>query len=566
MTARAQVEVTASSNRLTAGLALARSKINKWAGSVARGIKGVTGNSTVGNILGNVQSSATGFIVQQAKEVMALDKSLTRFQIAAGKTPEAMNAMRKSIQGISSETAIASADILAGAQTYVDLTGDVKGAEKAMTSFSRIAQASGSTVSDVATATASMQMSMGLSSGDIENAFSGLIAQGKMGAVSLKDMAGELSTLGPMMAKFQGGQGLDGIRSMGAAFQVVRQGAGSAAEANTQLSSVITGVIAHAKTFEKAGVKIYDKDPKTGVKTLRSFHSIVEGISKSKLMKDPTALGKAFGRTEALAAFQSLSKNLELYDDLLKSGQDTAAVQKDLATFMNSSAGKTETAFNNMKLTIAEAFTPERIQMFVGALMKVGEWLAKTVGYIEKTVKLVDEVREKVMGPSVEKRADKLAKRFESTDLAQEAKYGAFGGSSSEGRRAKAQNALRRAAELETKEGGYSEDDEVEIIALRRDAARLSALADEWGNVKDVGIDKAKFSQRYAMADAEKFEKYDVQNALGAAKPVAEATLGLMLSELKKLTAMGGQPINMTADGNAIAKTTDNASNIRTAP
>lgn len=544
MTARAQIEISAGSSRLTSGLAAARAKVMKWAGAVGRGIKGVTDNATVGNFLGGIGNKALDFGLGQAKEVLDFERNLTRFGIAASKNPEQLNKLRTSIQSVSKDTAIGSEKILAGAQTYVDLTGDVAGAEKAMRSFARIAQASGSEVSEIAEATASMQMSMKLDSGDIESTFSGLISQGKMGAVSLKDMAAELATLGPMMAKFKGGTGAEGIKTMGAAFQVVRKGAGSASEANTQLQSVITGIISHAKDFEKAGVKIYDKDPKTGVKTLKSFATIIKGIGDSKLMKDPTKLGKAFGRTEALAAFQSLVNNKKLYEELIEAGGDAGAVQKDLDTYLNSSAGKLDKLFNTLKVSIAEAFTPERVEAFVGAVQKLMGLLSKTVEIVGDITKGLDT--EGAVKQLVSK--DEVAKARKLTD---------------EQKRARADELERKADATKGDELGKRGGRE----GLRDAAAKLRQQAGTWGvNPEGGGFDAATaqmflgaFSQQ--MKDAKK-------NPKAAAAAIAPDSIpGQILAELKKLNAKPNTlNATITADGNKIAKTTANATDNRRSP
>lgn len=542
--ARANIEITASSSRLSAALQRARSTVTGWAKGLARGVGAISGNSTVGNIVGNLQGMATGMLVDQAKGVIDFERSLTRFGIAASQTPEKLAKLRAGISDVSKETAVSRDQILAGAQTYVDLTGDAAGATNAMRSFARIAQASGSSVEDVAQAAASMQMSMKLDSSQIEEAFSGLISQGKAGAVSLKDMASELSTLGPMMAKFQGGKGAEGIRTMGAAFQVVRQGAGSAAEANTQLQSVITGVIAHAKTFEKAGVKIYNKDPKTGVKTLRSFASIIEAIGKSKLMKDPTALGKAFGRTEALAAFSTLVQNKKLYGELLESGKDATAVQKDLDTYLNSTAGKLDKAFNTLKVTVAEALTPERIEGFVNAMGKLVEVLIKAVGLVEQLGQKVDV--EGALGKKIEQ---------SEVDKAQ--------GLTSEQKQA-------RAAELERKAKALDRSDAMGTRGAREGfraaAKKLRGQAGTWGQASDGG---AGFdAQQATIAVAQVIQAAKEQKQGKGPAIDADSTLGLILGELKKLNANGGKPTTTTikADGNQIAKTTSNATDTRRAP
>lgn len=372
---RANIEVTASSGRLASMLSAARSKFSSFAGSVNKGFGKIGSGalaSSVGHAIGGIAQRGLDFVVDQAVAVRDFEKTLVRFQIASGGTTEQMNTMRTAIRKISSETAVADSEILAGAQTYVDLTGDVAGAKDAMAAFARISQASGSSVADVATATAALTDAMKLDPRDVEAAFSGMIVQGKQGAVGLRDFAGLLSGLAPRFAKF-GGSGLLGIGEMGAALQVIRKGFGDAAEAGTGFESLMGALTVNAKKFEKAGVKIFDKDPKTGVKTMRNFTDIIDAIGQSKLMRDPTALAKAFGRKEAMQAFDMLNKNRGLFGELTAAAEDHSAVQKDLATFMESSAGKLDQTWNNIKLAIAEAMTPERIKAFVDGISAAAE-------------------------------------------------------------------------------------------------------------------------------------------------------------------------------------------------
>lgn len=585
--AKAGIEITASSNRLTAGLAKARATITRWAGGMARGIGKIGApaiGTAIGTFAGNLATKGFDSIVDQGKQLIDLERSLTRYQIAAGKTPEAMNAFKSSIRAASRETAIGSADILAGAQTYIDLTGDIDGAEKAMKSFARIAQASGSSVSDIATATASMQMTMGLQAGDIEKVFSGLITQGKVGAISLKDMASELSTLGPMMSKFQNGTGAEGIATMGAAFQVVRQGAGSAAEANTQLQGLITGIVKHAKDFEKVGVQIYNKDPKTGVKTLKPFADIIDGISESKLMKDPTALGKAFGRVEALAAFQSLTRNKALYDELIQKAKTSNAVQADMQTYLQSNAGKIETAFNNVKLSLAEAFTPERITAFVNALTKVADAMVKVVGLLDAAATKAAEVWEMINGPSVEKRADKMTKgriaEFNKTKniggyrtreemeqhISNPEMRASLTRSESDFLKDQRKKVMRENAELNSKPS-LNETEQVSVKSNEQYMEFLDkqiAALDPWN--QGGGINKEQMLHRSAMAPADKFDKYDRAQFVDPVAQEAAKTAQQMLTELQKMAALLAGKTTLVADGNAIATSGANATDTRRAP
>lgn len=346
------------------------------------GAKGLAGNVAggFGTALG---FDAAGGVAGMVGDVMDFTRALTRFQILSGKTPEQMNALRASILGVSNATGISANEVLAGASTYVDLTGDVDGATTAMGSFTKIAQASGASIADVSTAAAAMQDAMKLNPKDFEATFSGLITQGKAGAVGLKDFAGEFSSLLPKFARFKGNLGAEGIMQLGAAFQVARHGFGDASEAATGLESMMGALSKNAGNFEDAGVRIFDT-AKDGTKTFRNLHDIVVDIGKSKLAKDPEALSKAFGRKEAEATYNQLARLPGLYDQMIDAGKDAGSVQRDFDTYMASSSGKMEQAWIKIKNAVATALTPELIQKFADAIGEAADRLTPLVEGMSK--------------------------------------------------------------------------------------------------------------------------------------------------------------------------------------
>lgn len=488
---RATVEITATSSKLSAALSAARAKVSGWASSMARDAGrigtslskrlekalsnkslGKVATSAAGNFLGNMGARGMDALVNTAKDVQSFERNLQRLGIAGSLTTTQLNAMRQQVRNISRDTGVADAEILSGAQTYVDLTGDIAGASAAMNSFARIAQASGASVDDVAQATSALQQSMGLDAKDIEAVWSGLIVQGKAGAVSVKDMAGQLATLGPMMAQFKGGATTEGIRSMGAAFQVVRRGSGSANEASTKLQSLIGSIIKNAPKLEsvlgKGSVLKFNKE--TGKRELQDFEGIIKRIGDSKLMRDPVLLGKKLGNDkESLQAINMLTKEIALFDELKSAASDTGAVQRDLNTYLSSDAGKIDQAFNSLKVTLAEAFTPERIQAFVGALQKLVDVLVAAVSAASKLVETIDiKGASAKFGEDVGKRRA-LAKRHLSADE-------------------KMREADRLQMQANQKYGQYGRDqlspDEVAAqAALEAEARALRSQGDRWANV-----------------------------------------------------------------------------------
>lgn len=390
---RADIEIGAKTTRLAAGLRAARSMVSGFASTAARGIGsafsavnsklklGDTGKAAAGHLLGGIGERGLDSLIDGATAVRDFERNLKRYEITTSGSAASTAAMRSQIAALSKETGIAREEILAGASTYVALTGDAKGASDAMAAFARISQASGASVADVANATAALRTSMGLEAKDIEAVFSGLIVQGKAGAVEIKDMAGELATLAPQFANFRGGKGVEGIREMGAAFQVIRTGAGSASEAATQFQALM-GSLADSETLRKLQaikIRVYDPDG-----SMRSASEIFEDIAKNQKLADPRIIGAIFGRKEAQQAVRSLRNHIDLYRELKVAAQDTGAVQRDLDSYLASDAGRLDKAFNDMKVTIAEAFTPERITAFTNAVQALAEKLGPVVDFIGK--------------------------------------------------------------------------------------------------------------------------------------------------------------------------------------
>lgn len=400
--ARAEIEVTASSQKLAADLNAASAQFKSWAAATARtadrqfkGIgKGVSkaasrGGGALAHFGGDMLTRGFDRVLDAAEGVRTFERDLTRLGITANLGPAAIDKMRTSIRQVSKDTGVSSQQILQATSGYVDLTGDVAGASTMMRTFARTAQASGSDMNDISTAAAALGDSLHIKPEEMESTFSGLINQGKAGAVTLKDLAGELTGLAPKFARFKGMMGREGAIQLGAAMQVARHGFGSASEAATGLESLMGGLTKHADKFAAAGVKVFDIAP-DGTKTFRNLSDIVKEISTSGLAKDPQLLIKAFGRKEGEAMFNTWARLLPMWDQMLAAGQDTDAVNRDLMTYLQSSSGRVDAAFNRMKESIAGAFTPERIEKFASAMERVSNAVGKGVDGVEKFADAVD--------------------------------------------------------------------------------------------------------------------------------------------------------------------------------
>jgi len=381
----ARIELTASSAGVDRGLSETRRKMRQFQRDQAReakaaeraaekarkrflgGARNVAGGVKDGMLTG-LGMDAAGGLQSFATDILDYEKKLTRLQITADKSPETMRAFSDSVMRASNATGIARTEILDAAAAYVALTGDMDTARGSTETWAKISAATGTKVDDIAKAAAALSQQMGITSPQMEAVFSGLAAQGKAGAIELKDLGGELAQIAPQWAMFKDGKGAAGVAKLGAALQIVKRGfGGDAGETVTGLQSLLISLVQHAGDFEAAGVKVFDVD-KTGKKTMKDVFTIVENISKSKLVKDPEAMKKAFGRVEAFRAYLQLSQNKQALEDIVRVGGNASVIQRDFDTYMQSSAGKMEGAWTRIKNAIAEALTPERIAGFASAL------------------------------------------------------------------------------------------------------------------------------------------------------------------------------------------------------
>jgi TP901 family phage tail tape measure protein len=389
----ARIDLTVNSKGMDPGVNDAKRKLRTFEREQARAAKAQekSARKSVGNIKSGVAQGigqAIGLdgiegIKAIVSDVADYERALTRLQITADKSPEVMRAFSDQVMAASNATGLNRKDILDAASAYVALTGDMKTAQESTATWAKIAQATGTPIADISSTAAAMSQQLGITSGDMEAAFSGLAAQGKAGAIELKDLAGLMSQIAPMWGQFKDGKGAAGIAKLGAALQIVKRGfGGDAGETVTGLQSLLVSLQKNAGRFEGAGVEVFDV--KDGKKTMKDVFSIIDAISKSKLVNDPEAMEKAFGRVEAYRAYIQLSQNRDALNDLANKASDAGLIQRDFDTYMASSAGRMERAWTQVKNAVAAAFTPERIEQFAqsieglaGALAPLIEGLGK---------------------------------------------------------------------------------------------------------------------------------------------------------------------------------------------
>lgn len=389
---KAEVEITANSRGLAAKLREARGAFTRFGSElkknvfgkdlIDKGFWGKAGAELVGNLGARGASSFGSVMAEQARAMIDYNNALVRLQINGNASAAQIADIDAKIRHASDATGKSRAEIVAAARQYVALTGDIQGASGAIEAWTRVAQASDSSVGDVASTAQALRDNLKIKPEEMEEAFDVLIGQGKQGAVEMSELKSQLATVTPLMAQFAGGTGIKGLRDLGAAVQVVRKGFGGTEETITGVQSLMTALIKNAGRFQKAGVHVMNVDPKTGVKTLKSFREIIDAISDSKLMRDPTKLEKAFGRVEAYRAFLQLRDNKDMLDQLADSTAYAGTTQRDLAKYTEQAGGRLEIAMQKAKNAIADAFTPERIEKFVHLIEELVPKLGKVADFV----------------------------------------------------------------------------------------------------------------------------------------------------------------------------------------
>lgn len=360
------------------GLRQARSKLGNFArdGEKALGkmrMKAPVGKSSNAFMFGGIPGM--GMLSDAKDEAMEFEKRIARLAIAQGKSNDEMEEFRRETMRISESTGIARLEIMKGVGAYQALTGDTKGATAAAETFARVAQATGAPVDDVATAAASLKQNLKIDSADFEKVFSILSVQGKAGAVELNDFASEIAEVSAQFKKFAGGTGASGAAQMGAAFQVIRKDAGTSSKAATNFMALMTALTRNSKKLKGVGVRVFDKKGQ-----MREFDDIVADIHKKGLRADK--LTDIMGSAEAMRALGALTANMGEFQSLMQT-TDVSSIGRDLEQYLESPAGRAEKAWNKVKLALAEAFTPERIEMAAHAMEDLADIVGGLVGMLE---------------------------------------------------------------------------------------------------------------------------------------------------------------------------------------
>lgn len=304
------------------------------------------------------------------KGSMDLQERLTRLGITADVSDEQIRKLHERVLDIANDPNIRvdPSQILSGMESVMEKTGDLKFVEENIRNIALAIQGAGAEGGAVGDIFAEFQK-QGMSAKDALASVDILIAQGKAGAFTLKDLA----RLGPRVVTAYtslGRTGPQAMREMGAVLQMIRMATGSSEEASTAWEAMLRTFSDRKKLefLQKQGVKVFDPEElKKGREVLRPANELIEDILKAA-GNSRVNLSDVFDAT-AMRAFNALmdKAGVDKLRELMALTADGTTVQRDSAR----AAQTANSALQSLRNTwgrFADANLAEPIQKLADAL------------------------------------------------------------------------------------------------------------------------------------------------------------------------------------------------------
>ncbi|MDE7372418.1 MAG: phage tail tape measure protein, partial [Desulfovibrio sp.] len=304
------------------------------------------------------------------KGSMDLQERLTRLGITADVSDEQIRKLHERVLDIANDpnVRVDPSQILSGMESVMEKTGDLKFVEENIRNIGMAIQGAGAEGGAVGDIFAEFQK-QGMSAKDALASVDILIAQGKAGAFTLKDLA----RLGPRVVTAYtslGRTGPQAMREMGAVLQMIRMATGSSEEASTAWEAMLRTFSDRKKLefLQKQGVKVFDPEElKKGREVLRPANELIEDILKAA-GNSRVNLSDVFDAT-AMRAFNALmdKAGVDKLRELMALEADGTTVQRDSAR----AAQTANSALQSLRNTwgrFADANLAEPIQKLADAL------------------------------------------------------------------------------------------------------------------------------------------------------------------------------------------------------
>ena len=276
------------------------------AGMAGRGLKAAGGFALgIGGDLARGAGVETDFgaIAQKNFALQEQAQNIANSGYMAG---DARNGMRVNANSLASDamrvgksTGNDANDAMTGLEGFVSKTGDLATGRDILESMARLSKATGTNLGDMMAAAGGVAMAMGDTEdkgAKLNAIMNGFAAQGKLGAVEIKDLSKQMDKLSAQAGQYEGNLG-DNMAMLGALAQSARKGGGAtnATQAATSVAAFTSMLKTpkRAEEFEKAtGQKVFNKQG-----MLRNPEEIIIGALRSKGMS-PTEFKTIFANMQ----------------------------------------------------------------------------------------------------------------------------------------------------------------------------------------------------------------------------------------------------------------------------
>jgi hypothetical protein len=175
---------------------------------------------------GGALKTAAGFagvfgFTQMIEDARRANQALTDIAVTGNLTNKEMMDLKKTMREISNDTGKSTAELGRFVATVTTMTGDAKGAAKALSGISEVMVATGASGEALAGTYVKLTTSMGLMPKQAREAFNILRSQEKLGSVTLANVAQQFGKIVGAAGVFGAeAKGLKGVRTLGGLFQI----------------------------------------------------------------------------------------------------------------------------------------------------------------------------------------------------------------------------------------------------------------------------------------------------------------------------------------------------------
>jgi hypothetical protein len=347
---------------------------------------------------GGMLRGAAGFagvfgFTQMIEQAKAGNAALTDIAITGNLTDKELKNLKDTMFEISNNTGKSTAELGRFVATVTTMTGDARGAQKALSGIADVMVATGASGEALAGTYVKLTTTMGLMPKQAREAFNVLRSQEKLGSVTMANISANFGKIVGAGGVFGAeGRGIKGVRTMGGLFQIAQRGfaVGQEGEAATSAASFLRFLGQRAKRVKKTfGVDVFDKEGKA-----RDLPTVLEELgtafnTKGKAFRTKGAL--IFGRSGIRTAQQlalamksgaaSGQGSFASFNALMRTAGGTDVIGSDKARRERSAAHEFDKQLNILKNALKRHITPLFKELAAG-MKKWGPDLVRTLKFL----------------------------------------------------------------------------------------------------------------------------------------------------------------------------------------